>query len=423
MKALTELHAETRQGRHRRDCRSRSRGDAASRPAESPASNHPSSPRSLSADVSPGDLFGLSLDPALAELADEFSRRLLTGETVDVDRARGGPSRARPTRSRSSCPSCAGSPGSSRSTPARATAAGASANGPAAGKVFADFHIVREIGRGGMGIVFEARQTALGRRVALKVLPQAAAMDPKALKRFQLEAQVAGLLQHPHIVPVHAVGTVDGVPYFAMQYIEGGSLAGLIAELRGLVERGADHVVSASSGDSPSALALGLLTGRFAPSGRESDLRRRADVRHPGRASLQASRSPIPAPGRRDWPSRKERAHVGWRRTIRRIVRPTAPTDTRGDSGGPLPDESGIGTTLRPSAADTVSATAPQSIRGRRFTAPSPGWASRRPRHWVTPTTRVSCTATSSRPTCCSTAAATCGSPTSAWPTCKGTRG
>ena len=62
---------------------------------------------------------------------------------------------------------------------------------------------------------------ALGRRVALKVLPLAAAMDPKALQRFQLEAQVAGLLQHPHIVPVHAVGAVDHVPYFAMQYIEG----------------------------------------------------------------------------------------------------------------------------------------------------------------------------------------------------------
>ena len=124
-----------------------------------------------------------------------------------------------------------------------------------------------------MGIVYEARQVAIGRRVALKVLPLAAAMDPKALKRFQLEAQVAGLLQHPHIVPVYAVGTVDEVPYFAMQFIEGGSLAGLIAELRGLVERGADHVVSASSGDSPSALALGLLTGRFAPSGRESDHR------------------------------------------------------------------------------------------------------------------------------------------------------
>ncbi len=59
----------------------------------------------------------------------------------------------------------------------------------------------------------------MGRRVALKVLPLAAAMDPQALKRFQLEARVAGLLQHPHIVPVHDVGTVDEVPYFAMKFM------------------------------------------------------------------------------------------------------------------------------------------------------------------------------------------------------------
>ena len=61
------------------------RGDAASRPGESPLSSHSSSPHSGPADSVPDDLFGLSLDPALAELADEFSRRLLAGETVDVD--------------------------------------------------------------------------------------------------------------------------------------------------------------------------------------------------------------------------------------------------------------------------------------------------------------------------------------------------
>ena len=70
--------------------------------------------------------------------------------------------------------------------------------------------------------------------VALKVLPLAATLDPRALQRFHLEAQVAGLLQHPRIVPVHAVGMVDDVPYYAMQYIEGGSLADLIIALRHL---------------------------------------------------------------------------------------------------------------------------------------------------------------------------------------------
>ena len=104
-----------------------------------------------------------------------------------------------------------------------------------AGKAYGDFRIVREIGRGGMGVVYEAEQVALGRRVALKVLPLAAAMDPRALQRFQLEAQVAGWLQHPaHRAGASPSGTVDDVPYFAMQFIEGGSLADLIAELRGL---------------------------------------------------------------------------------------------------------------------------------------------------------------------------------------------
>jgi eukaryotic-like serine/threonine-protein kinase len=218
-----------------------------------------------------GDLLGFDPDPILVELADEFSRRTLAGETVDIEQLVA----AHPEHAdafRKFLPILQGLAALEPVDAGDVATDGAGKSGPAAGKVFADFHIIREIGRGGMGVVYEARQSAIGRRVALKVLPLAAAMDPKALQRFQLEAQVAGLLQHPHIVPVHAVGTVEQVPYFAMQYIEGGSLAGLIAELRGLVERGADHVVSPSSGDSPSALALGLLTGRFAPSGRESDL-------------------------------------------------------------------------------------------------------------------------------------------------------
>ncbi len=221
------------------------------------------------------DSLGLDFDPVLVELADEFSRRVLAGETVDVDQLVA----AHPEQAEAFRKYMPILQGLAELEPIATggDAVGADKHGPSAGKVFADFHIVREIGRGGMGVVYEARQTALGRRVALKVLPLAATMDAKALKRFQLEAQVAGLLQHPRIVPVHAVGTVDGVPYFAMQYIEGGSLAGLIAELRGLVERGARHVVSPSSGDSPSALARGLLTGRFAPLARESDSDRHHD--------------------------------------------------------------------------------------------------------------------------------------------------
>jgi WD40 repeat protein/serine/threonine protein kinase len=95
-----------------------------------------------------------------------------------------------------------------------------------------DFHIVREIGRGGMGVVYEAVQVSLGRRVALKVLPFAAALDAKQLQRFKNEAQAAAHLHHQNIVPVYAVGCERGVHYYAMQYIEGQTLAALIRELR-----------------------------------------------------------------------------------------------------------------------------------------------------------------------------------------------
>ena len=91
-----------------------------------------------------------------------------------------------------------------------------------------DYRIVREVGRGGMGIVYEAEQVSLGRRVALKVLPLAATMDPRHLQRFHNEARAAAGLHHPHIVPVYAVGQERGVHYYAMQFIDGPTLAQLI---------------------------------------------------------------------------------------------------------------------------------------------------------------------------------------------------
>ena len=102
-----------------------------------------------------------------------------------------------------------------------------------------DFRILREIGRGGMGVVYEAEQISLGRRVALKVLPFAAALDPKQLQRFKNEAQAAAHLHHTNIVPVHAVGCERGVHYYAMQFIEGQTLAQVIQELRELAGHGA----------------------------------------------------------------------------------------------------------------------------------------------------------------------------------------
>src|SRR5215831_6976831 len=97
-----------------------------------------------------------------------------------------------------------------------------------------DFRILREVGRGGMGVVYEAVQESLGRHVALKVLPLHGRVDPVQMERFRLEARSAARLHHTHIVPVHGVGEHDGVHYYAMQYIAGCGLDAVINDLRRL---------------------------------------------------------------------------------------------------------------------------------------------------------------------------------------------
>ena len=95
-----------------------------------------------------------------------------------------------------------------------------------------DFRIGREIGRGGMGVVYEAEQVSLGRKVALKVLPFAAVLDKKCLQRFQTEARVAATLDHPNIVSIFSVGCENAVYFYSMQLIEGQSLAEAVAQLK-----------------------------------------------------------------------------------------------------------------------------------------------------------------------------------------------
>jgi serine/threonine protein kinase/WD40 repeat protein len=95
-----------------------------------------------------------------------------------------------------------------------------------------DFRIVREVGRGGMGVVYEAEQISLCRRVALKVLSLAGGLDARQLQRFRAEAQAAAGLHHTNIAPVYAVGCERGVHYYAMQFIDGPSLAQVIAARR-----------------------------------------------------------------------------------------------------------------------------------------------------------------------------------------------
>src|SRR5438876_5665694 len=95
-----------------------------------------------------------------------------------------------------------------------------------------DFEIVRELGRGGMGIVYEARQVSLNRKVALKVLSSGLGLTSKAVQRFHREAEAAARLHHTNIVPVYATGEQDGTHFYAMELIEGPSLDKVLAQLR-----------------------------------------------------------------------------------------------------------------------------------------------------------------------------------------------
>jgi serine/threonine protein kinase/Tfp pilus assembly protein PilF len=112
------------------------------------------------------------------------------------------------------------------------------------GRTLGDFLIVREVGRGGMGIVYEAMQNSLHRRVALKVLPPSAGLGSKALARFEREASATAKLHHPNIVRVYAVGADGDVHYLAMEFLEGRTLAEIVADLKGVqsVDRNLSHL-------------------------------------------------------------------------------------------------------------------------------------------------------------------------------------
>ena len=105
-----------------------------------------------------------------------------------------------------------------------------------------EYRIVRELGRGGMGIVYEAYQESLGRHVALKVIPRHGLLDAKRRRRFQREAMAVAQLHHTNIVPIFAAGEHEGLPFYAMQYIHGDGLDRMLDFWRrdGLV-RGSDH--------------------------------------------------------------------------------------------------------------------------------------------------------------------------------------
>jgi len=175
--------------------------------------------------------FRLPADELLDDLFEEITAKVQAGEPVDIEQyARRLPQHAERIRSLFEATRAVVMLGRSASGSGSAPC-GPQIGGKATGQL-GDFRIIREIGRGGMGVVYEAEQISLHRRVALKMLPFAAVMDSKQLQRFQNEALAAASLKHPGIVQVHAVGCERGVHYYAMEYVEGQTLAQVIDELR-----------------------------------------------------------------------------------------------------------------------------------------------------------------------------------------------
>ncbi|HKB04224.1 MAG TPA: protein kinase, partial [Gemmataceae bacterium] len=132
-----------------------------------------------------------------------------------------------------------------------------------------DYHILREVGRGGMGVVYEADDTRLGRRVALKVL--ATGKAGHALERFKREARAAARLHHTNIVPVFGVGDHEGLPYYVMQFIQGLGLDEVLDEVKRLQSRSGSTVLPSAVRSRPRkdisavAVARSLVTGTFEP--------------------------------------------------------------------------------------------------------------------------------------------------------------
>ena len=174
-------------------------------------------------------------------------------------------------------------------------------------RILGDFRIVRELGRGGMGTVFEAEQISMGRRVALKVLPFAALVQDKSLQRFRNEVRAAAALDDPHIVSIYSVGEERGVHFFAMQLIRGQTLADAITQLRNAEQAKSrpadspiDHtLLTMNSGQAIKQASENSQNDRFGPRPAIIDEEGNSESGLPRLADRAASRSSIAPP--RDW--------------------------------------------------------------------------------------------------------------------------
>jgi hypothetical protein len=254
-----------------------------------------------------------------------------------------------------------------------------------------DYRIIREVGHGGMGIVYEAEQVSLGRHVALKVLPRNLLADAKHRRRFEREAKAAAKLHHTNIVPVFGVGEHDGLPYYAMQFIQGLGLDEVLAELIRLKDGNVK-----SEGDlrvvrkelSAADMAHAVMTGEFKRA-QEADSNPIADV------VLEQTVDKLP--------------------DVAAEELPPGPT-----ASGRLSDSFALSPSsiVLPEQNGKVRQTKDNSHIGKAWRASACRW----PRPWSTLTTRVCSTATSNPRTCCWTRGESSGSPTSVLPRRKTSR-
>jgi serine/threonine protein kinase/WD40 repeat protein/tetratricopeptide (TPR) repeat protein len=193
-----------------------------------------------------------SRDVLLVQLADEFAARHRAGERPELeDYCSRHPDLA--TDIRSLFPAMAEL--EQANADAGQVGAATQVEAPPVSRL-GDFHLLREVGRGGMGVVYEAEQISLGRRVALKLLPTNLFRDPVKRRRFEREAKSAAKLHHTNIVPVHGFGEHDGTPYYVMQFIPGLGLDAVIEELGHLPGRASGS--SRPPTDGPNELSVAL---------------------------------------------------------------------------------------------------------------------------------------------------------------------
>ncbi len=185
-----------------------------------------------------------------------------------------------------------------------------------------DFRILREVARGGMGVVYEAVQESMGRHVALKILSLFGRISSTQLQRFQLEACSAGRLHHGNIVPVYGVGEHDGVHYYAMQFIHGHGMDAIVDDLRRLrgledgaasPQSGGRTLLASRAAGSSMALARSLAAGAFETSevdGQESATTAGAALPPLSEASVR-NEGPLPGEQIEHAPSLSSTASIG----------------------------------------------------------------------------------------------------------------